>query len=118
MISSSDFSDYFYASPVENLAMTAVPVNPALIRAAWEGRISGCILGKPIEVLSFQQGSNGIEEYLRAASSLPLRDYVPLVEGTMVDRLGRNCCRGHITRAEPDDDINYTLLALMLLHGL
>lgn len=100
--------------------MTGIPLNPLLIRAAWQGRISGCILGKPVEVLSFQQGSDGIEGYLRAANALPLRDYVPLIEDTMVDRLGRNCCRGHITRAEPDDDINYTLIALMLLeeHGL
>jgi len=100
--------------------MTAIPLNPGDIRAAWQGRVSGCILGKPLEVLSFQQGSDGIEGYLHAANSLPLRDYVPLVEGSMVDRLGRNCCRGHITRAEPDDDINYTLIALMLLeeHGL
>jgi len=45
------------------------------------------MLGKPLEVLSFQQGSDGIEEYLRAANALPLRDYVPLVEGTIVDRL-------------------------------
>ncbi len=95
--------------------MTAIPVNTGLIRSAWEGRISGCILGKPLEVLSFQRGSKGIEEYLRVANSLPLRDYVPLVEGTMVDRLGRKCCRDYITRAEPDDDINYTLLALMML---
>ena len=50
---------------------------------------------------------------------MPLRDYVPLEEGSMVDRLGRACCRGHISRAEPDDDINYTVLALMVLeeHG-
>jgi len=72
--------------------MTGTPLNPLLIRAAWQGRISGCILGKPVEVLSFQQGSDGIEGYLRAANALPLRDYVPLIEGTMVDRLGRNCC--------------------------
>lgn len=95
--------------------LNAMPANPQLIRAAWEGRISGCMLGKPLEVLSFQQGSDGIEEYLRAANALPLRDYVPLVEGSIVDRLGRDCCRGYISRAEPDDDINYTLIALMLL---
>ena len=95
--------------------LTAMPVNPGLIRAAWEGRISGCMLGKPIEVLSFRQGPDGVEEYLRASNSLPLRDYVPLIEGTIVERLGRNCCRGHISRAEPDDDIDYTLIALLLL---
>ena len=92
---------------------------PARIKAAWQGRISGCMLGKPLEVLSFREGREGIESYLRQASAYPLRDYVPLVEGTLVEQLGKPCCRGHITRAEPDDDINYTLLAMLLLeqHG-
>jgi len=87
----------------------------ARIRAAWAGRISGCLLGKPVEVLSFKEGRDGIGSYLRAAGAYPLRDYVPLIEGTLVDKLGRLCCRGHIVRAEPDDDINYTVLALLLL---
>lgn len=95
--------------------MQAVPAEPTRIRAAWEGRISGCLLGKPVEVLSFQQGLAGLGAYLEQAHALPLRDYVPLVEGTIVDRLGRDCCHGHIVRSEPDDDINYTLLALLVL---
>jgi ADP-ribosylglycohydrolase len=89
--------------------------DPDRIRAAWEGRISGCILGKAVEVLSFQQGHAGVSVYLGDMGALPLRDYVPLEEGSLVDTLGRNCCRGHITRAEPDDDINFTVLALMLV---
>jgi hypothetical protein len=48
------------------------------------------MLGKPVEVLSFQQGRAGLEAYLREAGALPLRDYVPLV-------------------------INYTVLALFVL---
>ena len=95
--------------------MVANTVNPDRIRAAWQGRISGCMLGKPVEVLSFQQGRSGLEGYLSQAQALPLRDYVPLIEGSIVDRLGRNCCRDHIDRAEPDDDINYTVMALLLL---
>ena len=95
--------------------MKAVPIEPERIRAAWEGRISGCMLGKPVEVLSFQQGRAGLETYLRDADAWPLRDYVPLVEGTIVDRLGRDCCRGYMERSEPDDDINYTFLALLVL---
>ncbi len=93
--------------------------NTSRIRAAWQGRISGCLLGKPLEVLSFQQGPAGVTAYLEAAGATPLRDYVPLVEGTLVDRLGRDCCRGRISRAERDDDIDYTVLALMMLeeHG-
>ena len=89
--------------------------DPTRIRAAWQGRISGCILGKPVEVLSFQQGLDGLTIYLEDAGALPLRDYVPLREGSIVARLGSACCRGRISRAEPDDDINYTVVALTLL---
>ena len=88
---------------------------PERIRGAWLGRISGCVLGKPVEVLSFREGREAIECYLRKAGAWPLVDYVPVIGGTVVDRLGRRCCRGHIARAEPDDDINYTVLALLLL---
>ena len=95
--------------------MQAMTVDPSRIRSAWEGRISGCVLGKPVEVLSFQQGRTGLNAYLEKADALPLRDYVPLVEGTIVERLGKGCCRGEIERAEADDDINYTLLALLIL---
>jgi len=97
----------------------SINANPLRIRAAWQGRISGCILGKPLEVLSFREGREGLISYLESAGALPLCDYVPAVVGTLVERLGQNCCAGHIERAEPDDDINYTLLALLLLeqHG-
>ncbi len=100
--------------------MQPVSVDPSRIRTAWQGRVSGCLLGKPVEVLSFQEGRKGLDAYLRSADALPLRDYVPLVEGSIVARLGRPCCQGYIGRAEPDDDINYTLLALILLenHGI
>lgn len=97
----------------------AINADRPRIRAAWQGRISGCILGKPLEVLSFRAGREGLISYLESAGALPLSDYVPAVMGTLVERLGQNCCAGHIERAEPDDDINYTLLALLLLeqHG-
>ncbi len=94
--------------------------DPARVRAAWQGRVSGCILGKPVEVLSFQQGLDGLTVYLEDTGALPLRDYVPLEPGSTVERLGKDCCRDHISRAEPDDDIDYTVLALTLLeeHGV
>jgi hypothetical protein len=94
-------------------------IDPGSIRSAWAGRISGCLLGKPLEMLSFQQGLQGVQEYLATARAAPLRNYVPMVEGTVVARSGRGCCLHQIVRAEPDDDINYTVLALILLeeHG-
>jgi ADP-ribosylglycohydrolase len=94
-------------------------VDPDRIRSAWQGRVSGCLLGKPIEVLSFQRGLQGVRGYLQAAGSVPLRNYVPLIDGATLAGSGLKCCLGHIERAEPDDDITYTLLALLLLeeHG-
>lgn len=95
--------------------MKAASAESTRIRAAWQGRISGCILGKPVEVLSFQQGLGGLTRYLDETGALPLRNYVPVKSGSTVERLGRDCGLGHISRAEPDDDINYTVLALLLL---
>jgi ADP-ribosylglycohydrolase len=45
---------------------------------------------------------------------------VPAVEGTIASSLFGGSCRGRIVRSEPDDDINYTVLALQLMedHGL
>jgi ADP-ribosylglycohydrolase len=76
------------------------------------------MLGKPLEVLSFQQGRAGLRRYLSRCGRLPLRDYVPAIEGTIVDQRNRSCCRDHMVRAEPDDDINYSVLALMLLEDI
>ncbi len=100
--------------------MQALPADPARIRAAWQGRISGCLLGKPVEVLSSTRGHAALTDYLANTGALPLRDYVPLVEDTLVALPSlRECTRGNLTCCEPDDDINYSVLALMLLeqHG-
>jgi ADP-ribosylglycohydrolase len=94
-------------------------VEPDRIRSAWQGRICGCLLGKPLEVLSFREGLEGVRRYLQGAGAAPLRDYVPLLDGSPPAGADRACCLGQIERAEPDDDIDYTLLALLLLeeHG-
>jgi hypothetical protein len=84
------------------------------IEAAWQGRISGCQLGKPVELLSMSEGHVGLSAYLSEAGALPLRDYVPALPGSPVERF-RGSCRDHMVRSEPDDDINYSVLALMLL---
>lgn len=90
------------------------------IRSAWQGRISGCQLGKPVELLSMRNGHEALSDYLRQAGVAELRDYVPLVEGTPVARHFPGCCLGQFDHTEPDDDINYSVLALILLerHGL
>ena len=83
-------------------AVEAVPVDRARLRSAREGRISGCQLGKPVEVLSMAKGRAALEDYLKRAGALPLRDHVPRIDGTLVERFGRACCRGELVRAEPD----------------
>ena len=50
------------------------------ISNAWKGRVSGCMLGKPVEVLSMMQGHDGLTAYLGKVDALPLRDYVPAAE--------------------------------------
>ena len=99
--------------------MQPIEIDPDRIRRAWQGRISGCQLGNPVELLSMTQGREVMMDYLREAKALPLRNYVPLVEDTLVARFGRNSCLGRISRSEPDDDINYSALALIMLeqHG-
>ena len=99
--------------------MTHTEIDPDRIRRAWQGRISGCQLGKPVELLSMMQGRAALLDYLREANALPLRDYVPLIEGTTVAKSAPLSCRGQITRSEPDDDITYSVLALVMLeqHG-
>jgi ADP-ribosylglycohydrolase len=67
-----------------------------------------------------RSGREALIDYLDRAGALPLRDYVPLLENTLVAVTGRRSCKGAVTRSEPDDDINYTVLALVLMerHGL
>lgn len=99
--------------------MKARQVDRKIIRRAWEGRVSGCILGKPVELLAILKGREALRSYLEDNNAWPLRDYVPLNKEPLVQLMGGQSCKGHITRSEPDDDINYTVLALMMLeeHG-
>lgn len=86
------------------------------IRNAWTGRISGCQLGKPVERMSMREGYDVLAAYLGRVNALPLRDYIGYEEGADVQK---ECCREFLCRSEPDDDINYSFLALLLLeeHG-
>jgi hypothetical protein len=78
------------------------------------------MLGKPIELLSMRSGYAEFDGYLTEAGAVPLRDYAPALPGTVVARQYPEACRGNIDRSVPDDDINYSVLALMLIeeHGV
>ena len=84
------------------------------IRYAWQGRISGCMLGKAVERFSMRQGQPALAQYLSDNSALPLRDYIPFTPD-LPTPLDKRCCQGNLTRSEADDDINYSFLALLML---
>ena len=86
------------------------------LRAAWQGRISGCQLGKAVEQFSMVEGHAALHGYLEEADALPLRDYIPHLPGSAIERYsGVQCCRGRFDATAPDDDIHYSTLALIML---
>ena len=89
------------------------------LTAAWQGRISGCQLGKAVEAFSMRQGHAALTEQLSASAALPLRDYVPLPDGEVPEGMIAGCCKRQFDSTAPDDDINYSVLALVALeqHG-
>ena len=91
----------------------------ALIRHAWQGRISGCMLGKAVEVFSMREGYGALARYLGAVNALPVRDYIPYEADHAPKLVFKPCCKGQMESSLPDDDINYSVLALELLeqHG-
>ena len=93
-----------------------LPINQEeRIRAAWQGRISGCMLGKAVELFSMREGPQALNDYLHAANALPLRDYIPYKQELASKHIDPTCCAEHLTHSRPDDDINYTTLALLML---
>jgi ADP-ribosylglycohydrolase len=89
------------------------------IHAAWLGRCAGCNLGKPFEGMDREP----IRDYLERAGAYPLADWVPLLD-PLPERYARIAdalpsLRGHVRAMPRDDDIDYTILAVLILeqHG-
>lgn len=86
------------------------------------GRFAGMMLGKPLEGT---WPAAQIWRYLELADAYPLRDYVPLLEpfpdGFPLPAWSRwhDTTRGNISRVVQDDDVEYTLAAMLILkkHG-
>jgi ADP-ribosylglycohydrolase len=86
-----------------------------LVRTAFTARLCGCILGKPME------GYGDLARYREVGLKLgewPLRDYV--TEAFMDSLGGGHPSRPYTTRERiayvaPDDDLNYTILAMTVL---
>ncbi|WP_338695554.1 ADP-ribosylglycohydrolase family protein [Streptomyces sp. Q6] len=93
------------------------------LHAAWLGRAAGCLLGKPVEKLPLK----GIRALARATGNWPLRGWfteVGLDRETAAAypwnrRSAPTSLAENIDGMPEDDDLNYPLLALLLLrrHG-
>ena len=90
------------------------------LQGAWYGRCAAVLLGKPLE-MGFD--NQKIREYLESVDAYPLNDWVPEYSPSLNLRLREDCIpstRGHVAYVQPDDDIHYTILSLLLAekHGL
>ena len=87
------------------------------IKGAWLGRICGCLLGKPIESITFEE----LESLLKETNNYPMTRYIKASEITeeMYGRykfpLRGRCFADTITCAPWDDDTNYVVLAQCLI---
>ncbi|GGW90075.1 hypothetical protein GCM10010297_09580 [Streptomyces malachitofuscus] len=99
------------------------PADPDALEAAWLGRAVGCLLGKPVEKLPL----SAIRHLARAAGNWPLTTYFT-ARGVPEDLLARHpwnrrsaptSLAENIDGMPEDDDLNYPLLALLVLrrHG-
>ena len=88
------------------------------IYGAFYGRCSAVILGKPLEM---GLSKEFIKKYLESVGAYPLNDFVPPKSESLDFTLRGDCiysAKGHISYAQPDDDIHYTLLGLSLVEHL
>jgi ADP-ribosylglycohydrolase len=86
---------------------------------AWQGRVCGNMLGKPVEYGVYWTRAK-IKEYLEAAGAYPLRDYVPAPEGLreqyeLREDNWRQTTLGNVDGSSRDDDVDYTVLGLHIL---
>jgi ADP-ribosylglycohydrolase len=91
----------------------------ARIETAFLGRVCGCILGKPFE---FDPTLAELRGVLEPAGEWPLRDYVTEATNARLrapQPQWPELVRERIRHVAEDDDLNYTVLAMLLLedHG-
>jgi len=86
------------------------------VLGAWLGRCAGCLLGKPVEGWAAEQ----IRRYLERADAWPLDGYIPALDphpadGPPFTASWREATRGAIDGMARDDDLDYTVVGLLLL---
>jgi ADP-ribosylglycohydrolase len=101
------------AGPMPALDPLSADAYAERMQGAWYGRCAGVVLGKPLEMgLDRVQ----IKDYLESCNAYPLDDWVP----PRSEKLGKTLrCQpstlGNVRYVEPDDDVHYTILALLLV---
>jgi hypothetical protein len=106
------------ASNAPSLRPVPLAAAEARVRAAFLGRVCGCMLGKPVEGCA---DLDGLRKAGQRTGEWPIADYL---SEEFLEALGarhsRETVRGRMRAVAPDDDLNYTLLATMMLeeHGL
>src|SRR6266487_686625 len=108
------------ARPLEALKEVDIAECAQRVEAAFLGSICGCMLGKPLE---FNPTLDELKEALIESGEWPLKGYI---SDRALAALGKRhpswtvTTRGRITFVASDDDINYTVLGMLLLekHGL
>ncbi|MEA4824205.1 MAG: ADP-ribosylglycohydrolase family protein [Clostridiaceae bacterium] len=116
-IEPSDLDGIRAARPDARITLPDTVPDEKRIRAAWEGRIAGCLLGKPVE----GQRRETLYPLLKAAGNYPLNryirlaDYTPAQYETLHIHPGRTWADTLDGYAPVDDDTNYTVLGLKIL---
>ncbi|MFN2539765.1 MAG: ADP-ribosylglycohydrolase family protein [Mycobacteriales bacterium] len=128
------FAEQLAAAPLrrdwpydEPLDLSYLPELPAVaagdvsarVETAFLARVAGCMLGKPFE---FDPTLSELRSVLEPAGEWPLRDYVTEATHALVREpqpQWPELVRERITHVCEDDDLNYTVLAMLLLerHG-
>ena len=86
------------------------------VLGAWLGRCAGCLLGKPVEGWTSTQ----IRRFLEHADAWPLEGYIPALDPHPTDippmkASWPETTRGSIDGMARDDDLDYTVVGLLLL---
>ena len=85
------------------------------VKAAFLGSICGCILGKPLEV---SLTGHEIKSALKKTKEWPLNRYVSKNIKKFLPRIHPSfseTAREYINYVAPDDDINYTIMGMLIL---
>jgi ADP-ribosylglycohydrolase len=102
--------------PLASLAVLEPKVVAGRIETAFLSSVCGCTLGKPLE---FNPTLEMLRPALEALGEWPLRDYITERLAITLKRplhpSWRTTTREHLAFVTPDDDINYTVIGMLVL---